>query len=347
MRFIKDYDKIYFDNAKMGPIYSELHDWRISYEKKLLEKKSVLRDNHEVFFKELKHYISSFFNAEKSEVLLTNSFTSGLQKILYNLNNHTKFLIIKNDYPSIAQSIKNLKFNPIELEYSINIEKAIENGVNKYNPNVLVVSMVQYIDGIKLDFNFIKKLKNKYNNLLIIGDGTQYCGSEKFDFDQSGFDVVIFSGYKWLFSGYGNAVILIKNFYYEFDYNKNDKELINNSIEGGHLDLFSFGSLKFSISLINKQIDYISSETKRLSKIMLGGLKDRKLLDSKIFSRQTHSSIFNIDDKDGKLHSFLLENNIQTSQRGNGCRISLAFYNTENEIKYFFKVLDNFSTRQL
>ena len=182
---------------------------------------------------------------------------------------------------------------------------------------------------------------------MIIGDGTQYCGSEKFDFDQSGFDVVIFSGYKWLFSGYGNAVILTKNFYYEFDYNKNDKELINNSIEGGHLDLFSFGSLKFSISLINKQIDYISSETKRLSKIMLGGLKDRKLLDSKIFSRQTHSSIFNIDDKDGKLHSFLLENNIQTSQRGNGCRISLAFYNTENEIKYFFKVLDDFSTRQL
>ena len=40
---------------------------------------------------------------------------------------------------------------------------------------------------------------------------------------------------------------------------------------------------------------------------MLGGLKDRKLLDSKIFSRQTHSSIFNIDDKDGKLHSFLIE----------------------------------------
>ena len=144
-----------------------------------------------------------------------------------------------------------------------------------------------------------------------------------------------------------SAVILTKNFYYEFDYNKNDKELINNSIEGGHLDLFSFGSLKFSISLINKQIDYISSETKRLSKIMLGGLKDRKLLDSKIFSRQAHSSIFNIDDKDGKLHSFLLENNIQTSQRGNGCRISLAFYNTENEIKYFFKVLDDFSTRQL
>ena len=96
MRFIKDYDKIYFDNAKMGPIYSELHDWRISYEKKLLEKKSILRDNHEVFFKELKHDISSFFNAEKSEVLLTNSFTSGLQKILYNLNNHTKFLIITN-----------------------------------------------------------------------------------------------------------------------------------------------------------------------------------------------------------------------------------------------------------
>ena len=49
MRFIKDKNKIYFDNAKMGPIYKELHDWKISYEKELYEKKSNLREGYQVF----------------------------------------------------------------------------------------------------------------------------------------------------------------------------------------------------------------------------------------------------------------------------------------------------------
>ena len=82
MRFIKDKNQIYFDNAKMGPIYEELHDWKISYEKELYEKKSSLRKGHQVFFMELKELIKRFFSSKKSEVMLSNSFTSAFQKIL-------------------------------------------------------------------------------------------------------------------------------------------------------------------------------------------------------------------------------------------------------------------------
>ena len=96
-----------------------------------------------------------------------------------------------------------------------NIENLILRGVIKHKPNVLVVSIVQYIDGLKLNLDFIKKLKQQFSDLIIIGDATQYLGSEKFSFTDSGFDIVISSGYKWLFSGYGNAIMLFKKDFYK------------------------------------------------------------------------------------------------------------------------------------
>jgi selenocysteine lyase/cysteine desulfurase len=342
MRFIKDKNKIYFDNAKMGPIYKELYDWKISYEKKLYEKKSNLREGYQVFFFELKELIKKFFCAEESDVLLSNSFTSAFQKILINIKDDLKFLCVKNDYPSIAQSIKNLKFKLEEIEYSNNIEEELIKSLIKYKPNILVISIVQYIDGLKLNLDFIKELKKNNKNLLIIGDGTQYCGTEKFNFDESGFDIIISSGYKWLHAGYGNAIALIKKSCFSSKSLKNDRLIVHNMFDGGHLDLYSFGSLKFSLSIIEKEINLISTKIKFLTKKMIEGLKKRKLLSDVKNKRLVHSSIFNIDDEDGKLQSFLSKNNIIASRRGNGCRISLAYYNTENEIQLFFNLLDSF-----
>lgn len=342
MRFIKDKNQIYFDNAKMGPIYKELHDWKISYEKELYEKKSSLRKGHQVFFMDLKDLIKRFFSSKKSDVMLSNSFTSAFQKILINLKSDLKFLCVKNDYPSISESIKNLNFKLVELEYSNDIENEIKIGLYKHKSNVLVISIVQYIDGLKLNLDFIKELKNKNKNLLIIGDGTQYCGTEKFNFDESGFDIVISSGYKWLHAGYGNAIVMIKNTFFKSKFLKNDKLILQKTFEAGHLDLYSFGSLKFSLFQMEKEINLISTKIKFLTKKMIKGLKERKLLSNVKNDRSIHSSIFNISDEDGKLHSFLSKNNFIVSSRGKGCRVSLAYYNTEQEIKLFLKMLDKF-----
>ena len=193
MRFIKQKNEIYFDNAKMGPIYEELYNWRLSYESNLFNNKSSVRDGHEIFFKKLKSHVKSFFNAQNDDVLFSNSFTSGFNKLLSNIDKKAKFLCIKRDYPSISKSIKNFNFKLVELGYMENIEELILRGVIKHKPNVLVVSIVQYIDGLKLNLDFIKKLKQQFSDLIIIGDGTQYLGSEKFSFTDSGFDIVISS----------------------------------------------------------------------------------------------------------------------------------------------------------
>ncbi len=342
MRFIKQKNEIYFDNAKMGPIYEELYNWRLSYESNLFNNKSSVRDGHEIFFNKLKSRVKSFFNAQNDDVLFSNSFTSGFNKLLSNIDKKAKFLCIKRDYPSISKSIKNFNFKLVELGYTENIENLILRGVIKHKPNVLVVSIVQYIDGLKLNLDFIKKLKQQFSDLIIIGDGTQYLGSEKFSLKDSGFDIVISSGYKWLFSGYGNAIMLFKKDFYKNKFVNKSRLRIHKIIESGHLDLFSFGSLNMSLSVMEKEIDLISNKIKSLSKKMTLGLKKRNLLGIVHKKRSEHSSIFNIVDNDGKLHKYLSERNIKTSRRGKGCRISLASYNSFDEIEKFLNLLDNF-----
>src|SRR5699024_2399168 len=91
-----------------------------------------------------------------------------------------------------------------------NLEERIESAFQSRPPDVLVCSMVQYINGIKIDFSFLKELKTRFPETLFLGDGTQYLGTERFDFTDSAFDAVGASAYKWIGAGFGNGFFMFK-----------------------------------------------------------------------------------------------------------------------------------------
>src|SRR5690606_40034077 len=91
------------------------------------------------------------------------------------------------------------------------LEERIESMVRSERPDVLVLSVVDYITGLKVDLDFIKQLKEQFPDLLIVGDATQYLGTEPFDFSTSGFDAVGASGYKWLLAGFSNGLLFLSN----------------------------------------------------------------------------------------------------------------------------------------
>ena len=197
---------------------------------------------------------------------------------------------------------------------------------------MLVLSIVQYINGTLIDLEFIKKIKSLFPNLLIIADGTQYCGTKEFDFNNSKIDILISSGYKWLLGGYGNGFIILRNNLIK-DFLNNNKISLNQILEPGHHDTLNFGSLLFSLKKIS---DYgLSNIEKSINELSFyDKLKTKKLLDTKILKRNNHSNIFNIKG-DKRLYKNLLDNKVICSQRGNGIRISINFYNTKSEIDYF------------
>ena len=86
------------------------------------------------------------------------------------------------------------------------------------------------------------------------------------------------------------------------------------------------------------ELDEIEKKINSLSLYTLEKLKRKKLLTPKIIKRSSHSNIFNIKG-DEKLFQQLLSNNVICSQRGDGIRISVNFYNTKKEIDYFLSLL--------
>ena len=343
MRFYKDPNKIYLDSAKASPLYFELLKWRNNYEKKSLVDKSEIRKDHETVVENVRYEVSSFFNVKNGDVLFNTSFSQSFHSLINELKPNPTFIILEDDYPAISDSIRKNNHKIFFVKNDENIEKNLENAVKIYKPDFLAISIVQWIDGIKLDLDFLKSLKSTNKNLTIIGDGTQFCGTSKFNFHKSPFDVVISSGYKWMFSGYGIAFILIKQSFYKNKFIALNKSQMKECFEMGHYDMLAIGSLSFSLKRLEKSIDSIEKKLNEYSQILMSELTELGLINKKIKNRKQHSTIFNIDDTDGRLYKFLSKNNFVCSQRGSGVRLSLNFFNTKSEIRTLIQALKKFN----
>ena len=343
MRFYKDPNKIYLDSAKASPLYFELLKWRNNYEKKSLVNKSEIRKDHKTVVENVRDEVSSFFNVKNGDVFFNTSFSQSFHSLINEIKLNPTFIVLEDDYPAISDSIKKINHKIIYVKNDENIEKNLESAVKIHNPDFLAISIIQWIDGIKLDLDFLKSLKLINKNLTIIGDGTQFCGTSKFNFDKSPFDVVISSGYKWMFSGYGIAFILIKQSFYKNKFIALNKSQMKECFEMGHYDMLAIGSLSFSLKRLEKSIKSIEKKLNEYSQILMSELTELGLINKKIKNRQKHSTIFNINDPNGKLFKFLSKNNFICSQRGSGVRLSINFFNTKSEIKTLIQALKKFN----
>ena len=338
MKFPALENKIYLDTARSGLMFSELLSWRNKHEIDFLNRGSQFRLNDESLLDQTKLEINKFLGSIDLTTFLVQNFSIGLSLLLKAIKSDKTILMIKDDYSSILNQVvsSGIKYN--FSNNTFDLETQILKGINKYNPEILIFSIVQHIDGTLIDLDFIKQIKKDYPNILIIADGTQFCGTKYFNFKNSSIDVLISSGYKWMLGGYGNGFISFNKGFLN-SYFKLEKKNFLNLFEPGHHDTLSFGSLLFSLKKIsNYGIDKIEKQINSLSIYTLDKLKTKKLLDTKILKRNNHSNIFNIKG-DEILYKHLLDNNVICSQRGNGIRISINFYNTKSEIDYFLSLV--------
>ena len=334
-------NKIYFDCARSGGMSNELLEWRKKHENLFLKNGSLFRENNEKFVEEVRNGISKFMGVKNNYTFLTSSFSLGFQTLLSFLAPQLKFLVLKDDYPSIINGLKVRNFNYEVLDQTFDLEDKILKIIEKGSVNVLVLSIVQYINGIYIDINFFKKLKKHYPHLLIIADGTQFCGTKHFNFDNSGIDVLISSGYKWVYGGYGNGFVLIDKgidrYISKSVVKKSNYNFLKKVFEPGNLDTLCFGSLLFSLKFItNYGIDKIEKKINDLSLYAKAQFLKFNLLDDISKCRNSHSNIYSLNGNE-ELYLKLLNNGIVCSFRGERIRVSLAFFNTEKQIDELLK----------
>ena len=344
----------YLNTAASGLLPEAVMEFRQDHDLDFFVSGSVLKEKQGEVLTEVRESVGNFFGCAPNRVALTPNFSYGFNLLMESMDKKKKVLLLKNDYPSVNWAVESRGFEVCYANIDEQLEESIAAVVEKEKPDIFAFSLVQWINGIKIDSEFLKKLKADHPDLLLFGDGTQYCGTEKFDFEASVLDVLGASTYKWMNAGYGNAFFLFKQSMknhiepksYGFNslqgkYKPHEGSLIGR-FEPGHQDTLNFGSLKAAIDLIQETgIEEIEKRISDLASEAKSQLMAEDLLEPTVQKRQIHSSIFNVKG-DENLYNHLRGNNIICSQRGSGIRISFHYFNTPEDLEVLMKALKNF-----
>lgn len=341
----------YLNTAASGLLPEAVMEFRQDHDLDFLISGSILKENQGPLLTGVREAVGRLFNCAPNLVALTPNFSYGFNTLMEGVEKGKKVLLLENDYPSVNWAVESRDFEVCYARINENLEQNVSEAVEKEKPDIFAFSLVQWINGIMIDPDFLKDLKKKYPELLLFGDGTQYCGTERFDFEASALDVLGASTYKWMNAGYGNAFFLFREHMedkilpkslgfnsLQGKYKPHEGNLIG-KFEPGHQDTLNFGSLKVAIELVEKVgIENIEKQVKDLTKETKSAFEERNLLEPAVVKRRKHSPIFNIKG-DEALFQKLRSNNIICSQRGEGIRVSFHYFNTQEDIENLLKAL--------
>lgn len=335
---------------------------------------------------EARKNIKNFINAKDSnEIVFTSGTTDSINKVVfgyykYILKENDEIILTKAEHASnllpwfeLAEQL-NLKIKYIDLtnDYKITIDS-----LNKIITDKTKVISIAYITNVVGDIRPIKEISKiaKSKNISILVDAAQAIPHIKIDVQDLDIDFLAFSGHK-VYGPTGIGVLygkveLLNNIHptsfgggMNASFDSNGKRIYDEIpllLEAGTPNIAGIIGLNASICYINSiGIENIKKYETSLKTYAISKLKGVK--DIIIYNENSESSIITINIKDifaQDLGIYLNKYNICV-RSGNHCakilkeelnikntvRISLAFYNTKEEIDYLVKVLNNPNLKQ-
>ena len=345
---------IYANTATCGPLSEDLLDWRQEHDLDFLVGASKMKAGTATLLGATRDMVGDFFGCDSDNVALVPNFTIGLNLLLEGLSKKERVLLLQEDYPSLNWPFESRGFDLFFVSMGKQLEERIYEKISSERITVFACSAVQWQNGLKIDLEFLQRLKKDFSDLMVIVDGTQFCGMFAFDFAHSGIDVLGASGYKWMLSGHGNGFIMVKEGVKErfslcssgFGSGRNIKSesahrTFCKHLEPGHLDSLCFGSLQFSLKFLRDiGKDAIDAHNRELSQKVKELFTEMGLLEEYIVEREEHSTIFNISGDDRSFQR-LRQNGVMCAQRGGGIRLSFHCYNTYEEVVGISEMLKN------
>ena len=346
----------YLDTASSGILSKKQVTWRAVHDQTFFEQGSLFRLTQAAFLHDVKVTVARFFNSKVENTFLLPNFSFGFNTLLEGLPAGQRFLLLQEDYPSVNYAIETRGHSCEYVSIGDQLEERILDHIKTHKPTVFAFSLVQYINGIKLSLDFVKELKSLFPDLIIIADGTQFCGTAAVDFETSGFDVLMASGYKWMLAGYGNGFMMLKDGIASslFPSARNrpapkepfmqTKSLLSVFFEPGHMDTLNFGTLKQSILYFEELgMDFIEERTTTLSEKARLAFAEKGLISDFVANRKEHSTIFNLAISTEKYQE-LIAADIICYPRGNGIRLAFHFFNSEDDLEKLLYILSNQKT---
>ena len=342
----------YLNTAASGILSNALVKWRTEHDSDFAEHGSVFREKHKPHIESVRSTVARFFKAEVGQVALVPNFSFGFNALLEGLPKKQKVLLLDRDYPSVNWAVEQRDFEVCYAKIDACAEGNIAEAIAKHAPDVFAFSLVQYLNGIKIDMKFLRQLKTDHPDLLLIGDATQFLGTEPFDFKNSPLDIVGASGYKWLLAGYGNGFFMMKAAVKdrifpkivgfnsaESTYTKRNEIDFISCFEPGHQDTLNYGSLEQSLRYLEELgMDWIGQKNRELSGYTKKRFSELGWLEPATAQRESHGTIFNVKGN-RKTLAKLKASGVICSYRGGGIRVSPHFYNSEEDIEKLIEAL--------
>jgi selenocysteine lyase/cysteine desulfurase len=326
----------YFNTAYVGLMSQSLYEFRSNFEKNYL----LNADQYKIdAYDSLNHThaaIAAFIGSKKEQTYFVSNFSAGIRFVLDGLPVGSNVLYLKDDYHSLVDALEERDFNHFSLSIDERLEENIEHALSQNNFHALVTSIVQFTHGLKIDFDFLHHIKEKYPKLLILGDATQHIGTDHFDFDDSPFDAVVCSGYKWLLAGFGNGFIALSDQF--FIHTNLIREDFKQKVFSGHFNILGAASLVFALEYLKaNHFGKLVEKSKVLSQNLRDGLTNIGWIPE-YYKRKPQSSIVSIPADESLLNQ-LKEQGIKASYRGKYLRFSMHFYNSNEEIEKLITLL--------
>jgi len=330
-----------------------------------------MSDSDEVaFFENLRNAGAKLLNADPKQVAIVASASEILGQLPFLLDPRTrsKILTVRSDFPALTRPWLRLtdggehSVHFVDDDYAVDLTDALIDVLDEQT-SVLAVSHVQYATGTLVDVPKLRAATEQIGAALIV-DVTQSAGAISVDATGWNAEAVVTSGYKWL-GGHGGAALAVlapkliaktpplpgwMGAPDPFDFDAT-KLLMSDDARRFTQSTMSYASL-ISLTvgveqLITAGIDHIANHADELAKLLvekvaeIGWQPFRKITDKAASSHivslsPTERSHF---DSAQSALARLTQGNVICSSRGGRIRVSLAPYNSEDDVQKLATVL--------
>ncbi len=372
---------VYFDNSstslKPNIVINTINDYYTSYTSNAYRGDYKNSEYVSLKLDECRSMVSTLINCSESEVIFTSNCTDSINLISTMLNIRKKDIIVS----SILEHHSNLlpwvekgniivvpaKNGIVDLEY---LEKVLKENKVK----LVSITAVSNVTGNIQPIKEICDIVHKYKSFILL-DCCQFVPHNDIDVKKIDCDFIAFSAHKMcgptgLGVIYGKKSILKKCRIPKFgggmvekinDLNDINYKEIPYCFEAGTPQIESI--LGFSSAIryyLTIGYDYIKEQNKILNDYFIKKLNESEKVESLFSINKSHIPVFSIKLKNKKLNKHYLAKILSDSKNicvsagyqccqplyksiseDGGIRVSLQFYNTIDEIDYFFETINN------
>jgi len=356
----------YLNIASSGPISKHTHQQILQFHEDQLNHAAIHRQDWIDVREKARKKAASLLGSATENIGFTVDVSSGINQIAERIPKNKQIVLIEGDFPSVNLPWTSRGFQidwvKKENDRSISIER-IKKAIGK-GSKLLALSWVQYSSGFTIDLDLLSKICQETNTILLV-DATQGLCNIPLDISSLKIDVLLASSFKWQAAGYGICIYyespsLIEklevlkspgwNSLKEFDGSLDDKNLKSGAkvIESGHPKYLNFQALNSSLKEFeNIGYQHIYGRISQLRNLLYEALKSLNLeFHSPIGLATEQSSIICIKATK-EMFDYLNSKKIMTTMRDDYIRISIHFFNNEQDILTLKKALEEFKENTL